>query len=159
MSLLQGCYRMPNHLKKKAIYLRKTAAAAFHHLRPYDPSIYHVDQQKEFRGPGIPSAHVGTWPSPGQCCVRTTFQGQAWKWLLTVPDTAIELHPHTDSHRHLRHRNHPDKTCDDGRPKIFQDHVVSIDVALDHLEKRDPYQRLSPPVLLVCSWVCLYSIT
>ena len=149
---------MPNHLKKKAIYLRNTAAAAFHHLCPYDPFIYDVDQQKQFRGPGIPSAYVGTQVSPSQRCVRTTFQWQAWKLLLTIPDTAIELYPHTDSHWHLRHRNHPDKTCNDGRPKIFQDHVVSIDVALDHLEKRDPYQQLLPIVLFACTVVYLYPV-
>lgn len=112
-------------------------------------------KRSSFHGPGIPSAYVGTRVSPRQRCVRTTFQGQVWKLVLTIPDTAIELHPHTDSHWHLRHRNHSDKAGDDGRPKIFQDHIISINVALDHLEKRDLYQQLLPVVLFVCTVVQL----
>lgn len=139
MSLLQECYRMPNHLKEKAIYLRNTAAAAFHHLCPHDPFIYDVDQQKQFGGPGIPSAYLGTQASPSRCA-RTTVQWQAWELLLTIPDTAVQLHPHADGHRQLRHRDHPDKASNDGRPKIFQDHIIRVNVALDHLEKRSPYQ-------------------
>lgn len=64
LSLLQECYRMPNHLKEKAIYLRNTAAAAFHHLCPHDPFIYDVDQQKQFGGPGIPFCILGDTGEP-----------------------------------------------------------------------------------------------
>lgn len=76
LSLLRGCYRMPNHLKKKAIHLRNTAAAAFHYLCPHDPFICDGDQQKQSCWSGIPSACTGPQVSPAQCDVRTTLQWQ-----------------------------------------------------------------------------------
>lgn len=61
------------------------------------------------------------------------FHVPLWVSWLTEPFTAVELHSHTHDHGVVGHGHKADKTGNDGRLQVLQDHVICITVAFDDL--------------------------
>lgn len=101
------------------------------------------------------------------------FHVPLWVSWLTEPFTAVELHSHTHDHGVVGHGHKADKTGNDGRLQVLQDHVICITVAFDDLAEvrkdvsfptNTQVVRVSPFIivnkhLLQCFWNMLLAFS